>query len=496
MRLVILPLSPFWVVCATAWMAIGCTKRMLPRDATPPGSAGDVRFNEEGAATPGDAEAACAGAEPPRTDAVVDQSRSGLDSRIAAACAGRETPLKNSLAVSPRLLWSADIYSLGMKSQVAIAAGKVGVSTGATLSIYDRSGALKGIWKNPSNAQISVPTAGPDGHFYIAGDIAARVDGDGQEQWTVPLRRDDVFHGAAPNPLVLSPEGVLYSLQPDGDLQAMRATDGQPLWRKTIATSRRTQSLRIVGGIGSLLVVSGDPDRGYMVVDPKSGALLWEATRSETGSGEGLFAVSLLRGLGILVADRNGTGLRIGLWGWIADASPALERLWNLTVQRETVLGFQFIDHSGNMVFLEAGEPRGVGKPERLVTVGCDGQNVDQADLVPGPNAYFTGFALGADGLAYGLTLPGVDITAGVTLVVFDRSYRALRAHEFKDQDIGSQGGASLVISDDGILFLALQAKDGTGRIHALQTTSPGLAATARPTLRLDASGSNWAASR
>jgi hypothetical protein len=47
-------------------------------------------------------------------------------------------------------------------------------------------------------------------------------------------------------------------------------------------------------------------------------------------------------------------------------------------------------------------------------------------------------------------------------------------------------------MSNDGILYLALQIGDGTGMLHAVQTTSPGLAATPLSTARFDAEGSGW----
>lgn len=471
-------LFPLLVACSTAPMEMGCTK----------GTTANV---SEGCLDSVGVLGTGLGLPVSQSDAIrpaPDSNASSSEPRGPARCSRLERQPKRPLEATPQILWSADIYSLGVKSQVATAAGQVAVSTGATLSIYDQRGGQKGTWRNPSNAQISAPTAGPDGHFYVAADVAVRVDASGKERWTIPLRRNHAFHAAAPHPLLLSPEGNLYSLQPDGALQALRATDGQPLWRKSIGGTKGSQSRRLVGGVGANLVVNGDAEHGFMVLDSKNGDVLWEGTRPDTKNGAGLTAISVLPGWGVLVGDQSDSYLRIGVWGWSG------ERQWSLDVPRGVVFGFQLVDHSGHLVFLEAALPRGAGKSERLVRLSCDGTRRDEVAIDPGPNAYFGAFALGADGLTYGLTFPSDNTTGGVRLVIFDSSYRPVRTLEFKDQGVPSYGGVALVISDDGILYLALQAKDFTGKLHAVQTTSPGLAATPRSTLRLEATGSNWAA--
>jgi hypothetical protein len=428
--------------------------------------------------------------EPPGGLPIIDAGTGGRPNEIErrARCTPVETPRKPPLVATLKRRWSAELSSLDVKSQVAINAERVAVSAGATLFLYDRKGALRGAWKNPSNGRISAPTAGADGTFYVASDIAASVDADGVERWSRPLRTDDIFHSAAPTPMLLDANDTLYSLQPDGVLHALRAANGQVLWKKTLRSGDDPGARRLAGGAGAVLVVN-DAERGFTILDAGDGGRRWDGVQPDTRTSSGLAAMVVLPQMGIVAGESTRNGLRLGLWSWGQD-----RRFW-LDLGKDAVLLPELVDHHGRLVFLEAGLPRGEGKLERLVTFSCDGVRDTEVAIDPGLHAYFAAFALGADGVTYGLTFPSDDTVGGVRLVAFDVAFRRTGMLEFKEEGVAIYGGVSLVIDGAGILYLALQTAGGTGRLHAVQTTSPGLAATPLSTLRHDAAGTGWAPS-
>jgi hypothetical protein len=110
-----------------------------------------------------------------------------------------------------------------------------------------------------------------------------------------------------------------------------------------------------------------------------------------------------------------------------------------------------------------------------------------------GRGAYFVTFARGADGAVYGLTASAERTNGGVGLVGLDSSYRQTSVVDLPDEGVPTYGGAGLVIDQAGVLYLALQTADFAGRLHAIQTGSPGLALTALATARTDAAGTGWA---
>jgi hypothetical protein len=376
-----------------------------------------------------------------------------------------------------RLTWSRPLPSLGVKGQVAVGEDAVAVSAGATLFIHDGRGALVGTWRNPSNAQISAPLAGPEG-FFVAGDIIAAVDRAGKQRWSRPLRVDEPYHAVAPRPPLLASDGTLHSLQPDGLAQAFRASDGAPLWRATVANRPADAfALRLLGGRGARLVANDD--RGHFaILDARSGR------RSFTGPTDA-GAVAIAGDWGMLVIEARPSP-RLDLWDW------ALMRRWSLPWPDGCVLLPQFVDHAGRLVVLEAELPRGAGGREWLLTVSRAGHRLTRQPVDPGPRSYFAAFSLGADGIAYGLTMPGDATNAGVRLVALDAARRVLGSIDFPRQGVPLHGGPSLGIARSGVLYVALQSDDFTGTLHAIQTTSPGLAATPLAAARFDAAATGW----
>jgi hypothetical protein len=400
-----------------------------------------------------------------------------LRGRPPAGTGATVTPRAPSLPVSLGLSWSRPLPSLGVKGQVAVGEGAVAVSAGATLFLHDERGAPLGKWRNPSNAELSAPVAGAR-EFHVAGDVIAAVDAAGKERWTRPLRTDQPGHTMAPWPPLLAPDGILYSLQPDGIAQAVRADDGASLWRTTLAAHPADASaLRFMGGWARSLVANDDRGR-FSILDARSGRVSFTAPGA---SG----AMGLAGGWGVLALEAQPSTCLV-LRDW------TLGRRWSLPWPDGRALLPQFIDHQGRLVVLEAELPRGTGGREWLVTVSPAGHPLERQPVDPGPRSYFGTFSLGADGVAYGLTIPADATNAGVRLVALDAAHRALDSIDFPAQGVPLHGGLSLGIGRGGILYLALQARDFSGVLHAVQTTSPGLAATPLAAARFDAAATGW----
>jgi outer membrane protein assembly factor BamB len=398
-------------------------------------------------------------------------------------CPIQRSTVSRPLARKPQLLWSADIPSLGIKSQVAITEERVAVSAGATLFLFDHKGQPRGSWRNPSNAQISAPTAGPTGDFFVAADIAASIDPDGRQRWLRPLRTDDVMHGPASQPLLLSPTGQLYSLQADGIVQALSERDGTLLWRRSLESPAPIFQ-RLVGGVETFLIANLG-ERSFVRLQTSDGDMA--QPRGALAQDKGYrFASTVLAGGAVLYGETLASGSRVGM-----EESAGRVR-WVLDARKDHLIFPVLLTHSGEVVLLETEQNRGEGKPETLIHVSCAGARLRQVQLDPGREGYFGSFALGDDGTTYGLTFPAANSNGGVKLTVFDSDYRPQWHHQFPRQGVPSTGGVSLVIARDGTLYLALQTQNFTGKLYAIRTTSPGLAATALASARMDAAGSGW----
>ena len=134
------------------------------------------------------------------------------------------------------------------------------------------------VWRCPINTPTA-PTVG-GGHVYVAGEATiVAVDGaTGATRWTMPL------DSALAAPLTWD-SGWLIALTSSGEVRALRASDGQLVWRQSIGSTAAHRA--VPGGRNALYLALADGRVVALALD--TGERLWErqlkGTLSEPATG-------------------------------------------------------------------------------------------------------------------------------------------------------------------------------------------------------------------
>jgi hypothetical protein len=99
-------------------------------------------------------------------------------------------------------------------------------------------------------------------------------------------------------------------------------------------------------------------------------------------------------------------------------------------------------------------------------------------------------FVVGADGVVYTLTGRGPSGTERAHEVI---ALRPDLRELWRATNLGGRPMARPALAKDGVLYVAIQRADEGGALVAIQTGSPGVAATDWPSRRYDARQSGWA---
>ena len=152
------------------------------------------------------------------------------------------------------------------------------------------------IWRRPLGQGFSgiVAAAGRlYTQFAIAGDafVASLSAADGSEIWRV--RTGSSFkdsYGNGPRSTPTLDDGIVYALSSSGDLVAVRATDGDVVWKLDLRESfgAKPPQWGLSGSPlieGDLLIVNpgGDEGRSILALDKKTGKLRWSARDDRAG---------------------------------------------------------------------------------------------------------------------------------------------------------------------------------------------------------------------
>jgi hypothetical protein len=404
------------------------------------------------------------------------------DARLAD-CQLRAIAPERGLQKRPAISWRTPLGWLNVRSGVAVGRSSVAVTTGARLTVVDLTGTIKSVYSAPSFAPLSAPVADEAGNFYVAGAAAVSLSPDGAERWTVGLRSDDPHHGQHPRPLVLGPEAVVFSLQPDGALKALDSSNGVLAWESPAAAELKGATLQ--GGFADALIVTGVAGRTTRLHDRKTGAVVASFTPPGTLLGG---ASRFVAGFGLI----GGQQRSVGPGNELVVFDEALRPLWRGGVGLYSYP--LFVDLQGRLVTLEMDDAARTGPFRRY---GCEGGAAEAGVLSSGDprSRIVASAALGADGQAY-LLEASTEGPPFVELVAFDAGLIESWRIRLPGRRLPSSGVLGLPISESGLLIVALEDEAGKGELVAIQTESPGLARTAFATLRGDPGGSSWAPAR
>ena len=409
-------------------------------------------------------------------------------------CVFRTTEAKAPLTVPTGELWSKPLMpnSTGVQGAVVEAApGVLGVVVGSTLLILDASGAITAMWGNQAGRlSLSPPSADGQGTFYVAGQSLVAIDRTGTSRWSAPLGSASTMFSY--NPPVVATDGHVYSLQKDGQLVSVRSSDGTVEWSVNVAPGLAPLdrgSIDIAPILDDTLVVAAGKYASVLLVNRHTGA-----TRARLTPSPGLTGILPevgVRGFGVMLTefdrDQRRT-MRVVTTDGRARWSTAPAGYIPATFAR-------WVDLEGRLMVWAAHIPGG-DLADRITARDCNGQVLEQR-LVRGPMGQWfgSGFVLGADGTLYALTRPNSsDTAAGFFLVALDRDLHVLWTLPFMNAVPVAMGAHSpLVLSDAGVLYFVQQLPNGTGELVAVQTQSPGRAATPWSGSRFDNAGTGWA---
>ncbi len=383
----------------------------------------------------------------------------------------RVTPAKPSLTVRPQLLWQVPLRKAPPADGIAVTRNCVSVAAGNSAFIYDLNGNVAWQYNTMSVQPVAGVVADDQGNFYYADGEAFSMNCDGKLRWQVGLRSSRV---GAPSEFVLSPDGILYSMQADNRLRAFEKDTGKQLW-ETKVEEQGPVAVRpaVVAGYRDRIVVQGK-EWGLRIFERKTGTLVATIPGDTSfypfgASGDfGIFA-------GKSGYNTTGTGYssRLTVYGFDGTFR------WAITSDRHSQPAF--VDLQGRLVVSQAPEkPPGI---PTLVRYSCDGQRLDETPFPPDAdkrNISTSYFLLGADGVAYVTTYSLTAFTDRThDVIALDRDLRELWRMSFQTAEIAR--GAAL--SDDGVLYLALDHPTKP-ELVAIQTTSPGPAKTSWPSMR------------
>jgi hypothetical protein len=379
---------------------------------------------------------------------------------------------KASLTATPAVAWRTTLpaATLDRYRGVALAGDRVVTSVAGTVVTLDRL----------TGAQLSAVALSSSQQQFVLGQPA--VDDAG-----------DVF--------VQTPEAGVVELAPDGT----KTTLGGPLGQQGYAgegagVAGWGEPLSLLGGFGvlafspttqvaidakgaqiwssgfSALLSMGHVGFGFdgfasYVVDLRTGL---PAGRLRAKNGHDVWDITPLGGRGVVAIDEDSTGVRV------VSLDTCGKEAWSTSVRTGCARAWGGVVGPGEIIYFST-QSCDVPSDITLVGVGPDGA------VVSGPVATDVGpWAVGADGTLYAASQSSA--TRKSRLVAFSP---ALTELWHLDLD-GLLVDSNLALADDGLLYARLQTGSGDETVVAIQTTSPGLAASSWPTFEHDNRATNW----
>jgi outer membrane protein assembly factor BamB len=365
------------------------------------------------------------------------------------------------LPVEPKVLWSKPIATgdAARHYGFAVSGDRIAVSDEGNVWIRDLDG--EPVAKISDRTALSITGAVGDGkgNFYYGADHVVSVDRDGKTRWVYqfgPLAVPSE-HGYTAS-LVVAPDGAIYFGASDKYVHAVSTDTGKLLWKTAYEPGLSGN------GIGAATNAVGD----VVFVD-------WVGYHRKTGEALGVF---LNDGIPAGVSRIN-SRYDLNLWQpmnytAVADAcgTTLLQR------ERTPMSRFYFGFNDETIVKYETQNPDGTYRRFAFV----EGQNhlpnsaTREVDWVP--------IAVGADGLTYAISGDGTQSS----LVTLKRDMT-----EIFRLPVGAPLSLYAALLDDGRLYLDTYNTTTKARVLvAIQTTSPGLARTAWPSIQGDNTNSGW----
>jgi outer membrane protein assembly factor BamB len=373
--------------------------------------------------------------------------------------------------VTPGIVWRTRLGA-SMGDWLLLTDDRLAFATGGSLYLLDHDGNLLRRRGSPAAETITSAVADRDGNFYFAGHSVYSVDRDGELRWLAPLPGDDGIFPRATGRMVMSPDEALFFGATDGHLYAVEGRDGALRWRRRL-TADDQRPPAVLGGAGNaVLAIARDGEPTAQLWNTATGA----PTAHFVGPDGERHGAMLGRSLGIVsqrMEDRGGPYP----WMHVAVLDPCARERWRLPARRPQW-------------------PALIGPDDRLFMVERDDVegsptfvNVydDAGARVAGPVEMPPPWGIGADGTVYAVACDSSGYEGPSRLHAYDAALGELWTLPLGD----ACPMAGPVIDARGRLYFAWYIDNGT-EIVAVQTASPGIAATSWPVRRRDARGTGW----
>jgi hypothetical protein len=228
-----------------------------------------------------------------------------------------------------------------------------------------------------------------------------------------------------------------------------------------------------------ILVSAGRWSVGYdgkaaYVLDLRTGK---PAGRLRAPNGNDVIPIMPFAGQGLLAMDRdNATALNLVM------LDPCGGARWSLRIPGSKVCTGLSVVGPGEVIYLGIGSCNGGEPSPEIIGIGPDGRIVSG----PIPSTTLAPWVAGADGVVYAVELGA--LTPPSKLVAFSPALTMLWTLDLPGV-LSWDAGA--ILTDEGVLYAQMNT-DAGNTVIAVQTGSPGLAASSWPTRRHDNRSSNW----
>ena len=378
---------------------------------------------------------------------------------------------KASLPTTPAVAWQTPLLTaiaLDDYRGIALSGDRVITTAGASVVALDRATGAQ-VFSKPLESQQGLVSLGPP-----------TVD----EKGEILVQSPDAVTTLSPDGTVLSTSGPSGQWSSGGDGPGVGT--GFPLalvGSEILAFS--TVDQEAVDPVGAVLWSSklsaflsmghfgfGFDEAASYVVDLRTGA---PAGRLRAANGRDVWVRALLAGRGP-VAIELGSNDAVSVVGFDTCGKEA----WTTPIPDGCVaghgVGFGVVG-PGEIMYFGSGS---CGDPAVAYVVGID----PSGRIVGGPVDAGFPWAVGADGTVY--TISGSE--SNTTLNALSPKLAPLWTLAIDARSLGR----GLALADDGLLYARVQTQRGDETILAVQTTSPGLAASSWPTSLHDNRASNW----
>lgn len=373
--------------------------------------------------------------------------------------------------VTPGILWRTRLGST-MGDWLLLTEDRLAFAAGASLYLLDHDGNLLRRRGSPAAEGITSAVADRDGNFYFAGHSVYSVDADGELRWLAPLPGEDGIYPRATGRLVTSPDGALFFGATDGHLYAVEGRDGALRWRRRI-TGDGQRPPAVLGGAGdAVLAIARDGEPTAQLWNTATGTPTAHFVARDGERHGAMFG----RRLGVVTQRMEDRG---GAYPWmhIAVHDPCARERWRLPATRPQWPAL--IGPDDQLFVVERDDVEGSAT---FVSV------YDEAGArVAGPVEMPPPWGIGADGTVYAVACDSSGYEGPSRLHAYDAGLAELWTLPLGD----ACPMAGPVIDARGRLYFAWYIDRGT-EIVAVQTASPGIAATSWPVRRRDARGTGW----